>query len=60
MIPHRYFIRATYITTGRPWVTTDKLERPLGVKLRAMVAEGVRPGWLGRAREFGVRGFLRG
>lgn len=51
MIPHRYWIRATYITTGRPWVTTDELERRQRDKLVALWHQGLEPGWLGRAHE---------
>ena len=51
MIPHRWWIRATYITTGRPWVTTDELERSQRSKLAAIWAQGLEPGWVGRGRE---------
>lgn len=52
MIPHRWWIRASYITTGRPWVTTLELERPQSAKLAELWAQGLEAGWLGRAREF--------
>lgn len=52
MIPHAWWIRATYVTTGRPWVTTDELERSQRSKLAAIWAQGLEPGWAGRAREF--------
>lgn len=58
MIPHRWWIRASYITTGRPWVTTAELDRPQRAKMAAICAEGLTPGWLARAREILTPGRL--
>lgn len=47
----QWWIRATYITTGHPWVTTDELDRPARDKIAAMWREGLSSGWVARARE---------
>lgn len=51
LIPHRVWIRATYVATGRPWVTTDQLDRPTSDKARRLWREGTEPGLLRRLVE---------